>query len=254
MPLIHQIVLGTNVPPINRQCLDSWRPLERRGFTIVSWTSRSAEDYLANCPVEEARTLYKRARNLGEASDILRMVITYAHGGLYVDWDVLLLDPDKFLDVMPDLERSNCVLLRDPHTTAPDFACTYDNSLFYLRQGNTLALDFLRDIERNYSTAHVRDTPFVTGPLALTRFLESRPDHRNDCFLVDTLDVYSFDYEAVIECTKTDSTREILKDHPRPSGAPAIHFWTHAWVPQRKWSRRLADRISRSFRMVIRAR
>jgi hypothetical protein len=254
MPLIHQIVLGTSIPSINKQCLDSWRALETRGFTFVSWTNGSAEDYLANCPVGEAKALYERARNYGEASDILRIAITYGYGGLYVDWDVLLVDPDRFLAVMPDFESSNCVLLKDPHTKEPDFSCTYDNSLLYLRQGNVLALDFLREMERNYSSDPVPDTPFVTGPLALTRFLDSQPHYKNDCRMVDTLDIYSFDYADVIEYTKGGKGREVLKTHVRRSSAPAIHLWTHAWVPKRKWSRRVVDRISRTFRMATRAR
>jgi hypothetical protein len=254
MPLIHQIMLGNSVPPINRQCLDSWRPLESRGFTFVEWTSRTAEDYLANCPVAEAKMLYERARNYGEASDILRVAIAYGFGGLYVDWDVLLVDPDGFLAVMPDFENSNCVLLKDPHTKEPGFSCTYDNSLFYLRQGNMLALDFLREMERNYSSDPLPDTPFVTGPLALTRFLESHPHFKNDCRMVDTLDIYSFDYGDVIEYTKGGTDREFLTNYQRRGGAPAIHFWTHAWVPKRRWSRRLVDKIARTFRMVTRAR
>jgi len=254
MPAIHQIVLGTSVPPINQQCLNSWRALESRGFDVVSWSTRSAEDYLATCPVSVAKTLYERARNYGEASDILRIAITYGHGGLYVDWDVLLIDPERFLAAMPDFERCSCVLLKDPHTQEPGFSCTFDNSLFYLRQNNVLALDFLREMERNYRRDPLPDTPFVTGPLALTQFLEDHPHHKNDCHTVDTLDIYSFDYAKSMEHLKGSSDREALKNYALRVGAPAIHLWTHAWVPRRRWPRRLVDRISRTFRAVTGAR
>lgn len=254
MPAIHQIVLGTTIPPLNKQCLDSWRALESRGFHVVSWTTRTAEDYLATCPVSEAKTLYERARNYGEASDILRIAITHGHGGLYVDWDVLLIDPDKFLALMPDFERCNCVLLTDPNTREPGFSCTFDNSLFYLRQGNELGVDFLREMQRNYGRDPLPDTPFVTGPLALTQFLEEHPQYKNDCHTVDTLDIYSFDYGKFMEYTKGGTDREALKNHDQRGGAPAIHLWTHAWVPKRTWSRRLVDRISRTFRAVTGAR
>ena len=76
LPLIHQIILGRSVPRLNEQCLDSWRALEDRGFSIVRWTNASVRDYLAECSVKQAPSLYKAARNRGEASDILRVAIT----------------------------------------------------------------------------------------------------------------------------------------------------------------------------------
>ena len=248
MPLIHQIILGRSVPRLNEQCLDSWRALEDRGFSIVRWTDASVRDYLAECSVMQAPLLYKAARNRGEASDILRVAITYSYGGLYVDWDVLLLDPDRFLTVMPGFESSGCVLLQDPPETRPDFVRSYDNSLFYMSQGNPLALDFLGEIERNYLQEPLPNTPFLTGPLALTRFLDDHPRHKSACHFVDTRNVYSFNYADVQELTKDDRhEREILKERRRPGGAPAIHFWTHAWAPKPKWSQRLRATMFRAF-------
>jgi hypothetical protein len=248
MPLIHQIILGGNVPRLNRQCLDSWRALETRGFTVVRWTDVRVRSYLAEGSVPEAGRLYQAARNRGEASDILRVAITYSYGGLYVDWDVLLLDPGAFLAVMPPVERSDYVVLRDPHTTEPDFSCTYDNSLFYLRQGTPLALAFLAEMKRNFSREPLPDTPFLTGPLALTRFLDSHPELKSACQFVDTRDVYSFDYADVQALTNDPHRRKFLKERWRPGGAPAIHFWTHAWAPKPRWPQRTRVALSRVLR------
>ena len=98
--LIHQITLGKRLPDFNRKCLTSWDKLKGRDVDVVSWTDRNVKAYLADCPPKSVRTLYERASNYGEASDILRMAITYSYGGLYVDWDVLLVDADKFLAVV----------------------------------------------------------------------------------------------------------------------------------------------------------
>ena len=109
------------------------------------------------------------------------MAIAYSYGGLYVDWDVLLSDADKFLTIVGDLEATCCVLIQDRFTIEPTFPCTYDNSVFYMRKGNPLALDFLSQVQQNYLSTPLADSPFVTGPLALTSFLNSRPDYKNSC-------------------------------------------------------------------------
>ena len=246
--MIHQIILGGNVSRLHRQCLESWRALEIRGFHVVRWTDVAVRDYLVAGAPPDVGVLIRAARNPGEASDILRFAIAYTFGGLYVDWDVLLLDPDGFINVMPSFERSDCVLIRDPLTTETEFTVTYDNSLFFLRQGNSLALDFLGAVQRNFEGSPLPDTPFLTGPLALTRFLQGHPEHRSACRFVDTRAVYSFDYGDIQELTSSQNDREILKARWQPGAAPAIHFWTHTWAPKPRLGRRLRARVSRALR------
>jgi hypothetical protein len=245
MRLIHQIVLGAHVPRFNRECLDSWRQLEPLGFEIVSWTEATAQQYLATCRLPEAERLYKRARNYGEASDVLRMAVTYSRGGWYVDWDVLLLNAQKFLQVAGDFENSQCVLIRDSRTTEPTLSHAHDNSLFYMKRGNRLALDFLREVERNYSIDPLPSTSYLTGPIALTRFLHSRQDYEADCRTIEMREIYAFDYEDVLERTRGAPSREVLKDCWNAGGPPAIHFWTHAWFREPRWPKRLFDRLLR---------
>ncbi len=246
--LVHHIVLGKKTPRFNRECLDSWHALANRGFELVTWTDRTIADYLVRCPLPGIRGLYDRARNCGEASDILRMAITYTYGGLYVDWDVMLVDPDGFLRVMPELNGSRCVLVRDPYTREPSFSCAYDNSLFYMAKGNRLALDFLGAMASNYEKRPVPNTPYLTGPLALTCFLDARPDHMQACHTIDMREIYAFDYEEVIGRTRDQTDREILRDQWSQGAAPAIHFWTHSWSPKRGWPRRAIDKAVRTFR------
>jgi len=251
MPLMHHITLGNKVPRFNRECLDSWNKLKDRNFDIVSWTERGLKDYLAHCEIAELKMLLARARNYGEASDILRMAITYSHGGFYVDWDVLLVDLHKFLALIPDLENTNCLLLRDGLTKNPNVSCVYDNSFFYMKKKNPLALDFLRAMEDNYSRDPVPSTPYVTGPLALTSFLDSHPDYKNECAMLDELDLYAFDYEEVIAQTRNQTQRAVLKDYYQPGSAPAIHFWMHTWAaPKMKWSGRVLDSVHQAFRVL----
>jgi hypothetical protein len=251
--LIHQIVLGKKIPPLNQECLQSWNELLRYGFDVVRWTDERIHEYLASYPRSEVTSVYRRARNYGEASDILRMAITYSYGGFYVDWDVLLVDPDRFLGLMGDFESDGCVLIRDRLTTEPSFSCTHDNSLFFLSRGNPFAVDFLRAVERNYAANPLPNTPYLTGPLALTRFLEANPKYKSACRMIDTREIYAFDYEGVVSRTE-ERTRGILKQSWNSSDAPAIHFWTHTWPPKRTWSQRLLNKVSRTVRIATGAR
>ena len=254
MPLIHQIALGDNIPEINRVCLNSWHKLTDRDFHIVSWTDQRIRDDLAISNMVLVQKLLEAARNYGEASDILRMAIAYSYGGLYVDWDVLLSDADKFLTIVGDLEATCCVLIQDRFTIEPTFPCTYDNSVFYMRKGNPLALDFLSQVEQNYLRTPLADSPFVTGPLALTSFLDSRADYKNSCRSIDTLDLYAFDYKGFMARTERRVDRDILEGYCQSSGAPAVHLWTHAWVPKRRWPQRLVDKVLRTFKKATGAR
>ena len=49
------------------------------------------------------------------------------------------------------MKNCDCILIADRYTKAPNFPCVYDNSLFYMKRGNPLALDFLSQIEENYA-------------------------------------------------------------------------------------------------------
>ena len=84
--------------------------------------NRNVKAYLAmaDCPPTSVRTLYERARNYGEATNMFRMAITYSFGGLYVDWDVLLVDPDRFLAVVVgDVKNCDCMFIADRFTKEP---------------------------------------------------------------------------------------------------------------------------------------
>lgn len=247
--LIHQITLGKRLPDFHRKCLASWDKLKGRDVDIVSWTDRNVKAYLADCPPTSVRTLYERARNYGEASDILRMAITYSFGGLYVDWDVLLVDPDRFLAVVGDVKNCDCMFIADRFTKEPNFRCVYDNSLFYMKRGNPLALAFISQIEENYARQPLPSTSYLTGPLALTSFLDSRPRYKDHCRMVAVRDIYALDYEDVLAQLKDQKDRDVLMKSAKTDGAPAIHFWTNAWIPERNWFSMLLQTVLRSFRM-----
>jgi len=221
--------MGDRVTPLVRECLDSWTAAADSRFEFHRWTDTSIAEFMSNEPVE-FQNLWKRAKNYGEAGDILRYTILGRLGGLYVDWDVLLLDAQEFLRVLGDLQNEKCLFLEDRNTRAVGYKSVFASSLFYMQEGNPLTRDLLRQMERDYVTSPHMPTAELTGPMALTRHLNACPHYRREAKIVDLKDVYSFDYAEVSRFR----SRESLTNHKDFSRAPAVHFWTHDWVPRKR--------------------
>jgi mannosyltransferase OCH1-like enzyme len=228
---VHHILLGDRVPPLVRECLDSWTTVTDCGFEFHQWTDASIDEFIRNEPIEFQKLL-RRAKNYGEAGDILRYMILGRVGGLYVDWDVLLLDPQRLLRVLGDLKDEKCLFLEDRNTQEASYASVFASSLFYMQEGNPLTRDLLLQMERDYVSSPEMPTAELTGPMALTRHLNACPHYLREAKIVNLTDVYSFDYAQV---RKFDS-RDSLTKHRDFSRAPAIHFWSHEWISQRKLS------------------
>lgn len=224
---VHHILLGDRVPSLVRECLDSWTTVTDCGFKFHRWTDAAIAEFMSNEPIE-LQDLWKRAKNYGEAGDILRYTIVGRLGGLYVDWDVLLLDPKKLLAVLGDLTNAKCVFLEDKDTQAAGYSSVFASSLFYMQAGNPLTLGLLRQMARDYVSSPAMSTAELTGPLALTRHLKGSPHYLREAKIVNLKDVYSFDYAEV----QTFRSREALMKHKNLRRAPAVHFWTHEWLPQ----------------------
>jgi mannosyltransferase OCH1-like enzyme len=230
---IHHIVLGNRVPPLVRECLNSWTTVTDCGFEFHQWTDPSIAEFMEHQPTE-FKTLYKRAKNYGEAGDILRYMLLGSEGGLYVDWDVLLLDPRRLLSVLGDLNEEKCVFLEDRNTQAVGYKSVFASSLFYMRKGNPLTRDLLLQMDRDYVNSPKMPTAELTGPMALTRHLNTCSHYLREARIVNLTDVYSFDFAEVQKFRSKDS----LMKHKNSSRAPAVHFWTNEWIDQKERSLR----------------
>ena len=86
--VIHYIWLGGNeIPERLQKCIDSWKKV-CPSYEIKQW-DESNLDLTSNAYVKQAYEMKK----YGFASDLLRMVILYKHGGIYIDTDVELIKP-----------------------------------------------------------------------------------------------------------------------------------------------------------------
>lgn len=84
---------GTELPPLERSCMETW-PSVLQHYEIRRWDESNSD--LDAIPY--MRQAYERGR-FAFASDVMRMLVLYEHGGIYLDTDVELLGGfDTLLD------------------------------------------------------------------------------------------------------------------------------------------------------------
>lgn len=81
--VIHQIWLGSPVPPEYRWLQETWIK-NHPGWEYRLWTDTEAEAFMQKQD-PELYGYYQEAINYGEKSDILKWLIIYTYGGLYTD-------------------------------------------------------------------------------------------------------------------------------------------------------------------------
>ena len=77
----------TNLPADVRTCLDSWRPLEREGFSIVRFDQEEARNFIATAFGDRFVRAYDVCYHPAMRCDYFRLCYISASGGFYVDAD-----------------------------------------------------------------------------------------------------------------------------------------------------------------------
>jgi len=206
--IIHHIV-GPKVNESIQACLNSWNCMQDKGFQIWIWNDDTLAEFLQNY-FQQALPPFLNARNYAEAADIARYLLIYQFGGVYVDWDIELLIPEKFISLLESNEHG--YLLVDPKndSIASEHFCAQTKDPYLESLAN--------DIITIYNAGERDSLPTVdyTGPFRMRDSLEK---HRNTRMkLVKVKDVFAFDYEEIRSADCLETT------------APMIHYWMHSWM------------------------
>ena len=224
--LIHQLLFDGRAPTVNRRCLSSWAGL-RPHFEIKVWENEDIRTFVGRAhPL--VRELLARARNFGEASDILRIAIVHEFGGIYADWDIYLVNPQQFVERFSVFENDGALFLKDSRTSDPTFDAIITHSFFYSEPRRQLLRSFLERISDNYRNHPDEITLHITGPHAFTRFLLDIGRNLDNPQFVeqDLFFRHGFDTAAA----QTDKT-QFLENEIRTLGtAPLLNLWTNCWV------------------------
>ncbi len=206
--IIHNII-GPNITPLIKQCLNSWHLLKLHGFEIRIWNDENLAEFIQE-NYSFAYDAFKNARNHAEAADIARYLIIHLYGGYYADWDVELLNLNTFTELS---ERNpDGYLLRDPPngTLASEYfcACTADPFL----------LNLVKDIVELYNNNQRKtmETPQYSGPYRMRDSLIKHPQTKMS--LIDVKDAFVYDYSEIRNPSFITTDR------------PLIHYWVHSWI------------------------
>jgi mannosyltransferase OCH1-like enzyme len=206
--VIHQIIGLRTIPLIDR-CIKSWKILESMGFTIKTWNDGLiAEFLLESHPF--AHAAFVNARNHAEAADIARYLIIYTFGGYFVDWDIELLDCEKFLTISDQNPDGYMLVDESNGTLASEYFCSKKNDKFLLNLTKDIVTLYLNG-RRSFL-----QTPQYSGPFRMRDSLITHPETFMACIPVK--EVFAYDYSEI----RNPPLDEITQ--------PLIHYWAHSWI------------------------
>jgi hypothetical protein len=189
--------------------LSSWNVLTKVDFNIIIWTDESIEIFLRTNYVF-ALDAFLNSRNHAEAADIARYLIIYHYGGHYIDWDVQLLNPNKFLKICQKYPLGYFVI--DPING------TLASEVFGSKAGSEYLFKLTKDIVQLFSNGLRNNlaTPQYSGPY---RMRDSLNDYgRITQALLPVKSIFAYDYTEIREMKSKKITQ------------PMIHYWLHSWV------------------------
>lgn len=220
-PCVHQIWLGSPVPEKYKKWMTSWMNLQ--GWQYKLWTDKDVENLNMH-----NRALYNSAKNYGEKADILRCEILLQEGGIYVDTDFELLNPqllDQFnksfdfymgfepMEHVPDYERVHGIHIKLSNA----FIASIPNHPILKK----LVFDLADNCSRQTHTVNRTGPNYVTK--VVTECITSIEGTYLNLFCPSTFlcPLTYFDEHAT---QKPDLTILI-----RPESA-AIHHWAASWT------------------------
>jgi len=206
--IVHQIV-GPKRNVLIDKCLDSWNTLKEFDYEIFVWTDDSIATFLKDF-YPFALNAFCQARNHGEAADISRYLLVYHFGGIYVDWDIELLDRKLFLDIIH--LNTEGYLIIDPVNS------TLASECFSAPKGEEYLLSLVKDIVElhNNNLRDTMNTPAYSGPYRMRDSLQKHQNSRQT--LIPVKDIFLYDFWEI----RRKEKKEIIR--------PLIHYWLHTWM------------------------
>lgn len=205
--IIHQIV-GKQPSELVAKCVQSWQILQEQGIEFMRWDDTSLGKFIMHF-YPMFYNSFNNARNHSEASDIARYLLVYHYGGHFIDWDIELLSPGKFIEL--DQTYPFGYLVQDP----------VNQSLASEAFSGTVGEQYLYNIVDNI--AYIFENGYrdslgmseYSGPYRMREVYYSTKKNTKQIPVI-IKDVFLYDYW------------EIREKPPRDREVAMLHYWEHA--------------------------
>lgn len=206
--IIHQIWLGSSVPPVYESYMRSWRE-HHPDWDYMLWTDDNVN---ALFPLYN-QEFYDQAENYGTKSDILRWELLYRFGGLYVDTDYECLNPLDELhyryDFYTGIQPLDAVFLQ------------LGAALVGSIPGHPIMKHCIETIKDDW---HLQGAPKKTGPVHFTKSFYA-------CAGKSTIDIALPPFYVYPLGSMERPTQELYQQWI-DQGSYAIHWWSKSWMPK----------------------
>jgi mannosyltransferase OCH1-like enzyme len=209
--IIHQIWLGSAFPEKYRSWQESWKKYHP-DWEYRLWTDADIEKLhaLGNFFIGNTYKFYQEATNYGEKSDVLKILLIYYYGGLYVDTDFECL---KSLEVL--------------HHCYDLYIGIQPMDVAYIQLGYALFAAHPRHplirkvIDTLSTTRHIQEIVCRTGPLMITRcFAEQALSTPGPIVALPASYFYPQGYDQ----------RHEPPAHWMKKESFAVHWWEGSWL------------------------
>lgn len=207
--IIHQIWLGSPVPPVYETYMKSWHE-KHPDWEYYLWTDENVHMLF---PLYNQQ-YYDAAENYGMKSDILRWELLYRFGGLYVDMDYECLNPMDELhyryDFYTGIQPLDAIFLQ------------LGAALVGSVPGHPIMKHCIETIKDDW---HFKGAPTKTGPVHFTKSFYALAGK-------GTIDIALPPY-YVYPLGSTEQATQALYEQWIAQGAYAIHWWSKSWMPKK---------------------
>ncbi len=206
--IIHQIHLSEMPNDFIKHCVSSWDIMKEFGFEIKVWNNEEVKDIILN-HYPQLIEPYANCRNFGEAGDIAKYAILHHISGYYVDWDIQLIYPKTFFEIVESAPLG--YLLIDPSNG------TYASEFFSAQKDDILMQQLMNDIAEIYHTQTPPPfAPQYTGPYRMRETVQKIGIVAQK--IIPVKEIFEYDYSEIRSATFKNVTKV------------AIHYWAHSWI------------------------
>jgi mannosyltransferase OCH1-like enzyme len=218
--VIHFIWLGNKLPKIYESNIDEWKQIT--GFEIELWNDEQAEKFLKD---KLSFDIFKRSKNFGIKSDILRYEILNVLGGLYVDIDFLCLS-GEFNNLHESTSFYAGICLERPVQINNGIMASIPNhEILKACINNADDTKYINEIRCNETRVL-----YQTGPWLLTAcILQYLQNHNNEDILIFPSKVF----HPFPAAYRENQSRDFINRFIEPFSM-ACHLWHGSWQPNSK--------------------